>query len=71
MVQVSITYEDPDAWENNRDKVSEILNEATGTSDYPETKSLPPIIIGPDINQDVIDKLKALPGVIVRIQDDD
>lgn len=69
--EVQIRYTDPDAWEANREKVNEILQKHTGTSDYPETKSLPPIMFGVQAGKECIDELKALQGVVVRALDDD
>ncbi|KAF4943921.1 hypothetical protein FSARC_14807, partial [Fusarium sarcochroum] len=66
----SITYQDPEKWEQNREKVYEILEQDTGRREYPETRSLPPILIGVELTEDTIGKLRALDGVVVRIQDD-
>ncbi|KAH7233044.1 hypothetical protein BKA59DRAFT_487607 [Fusarium tricinctum] len=69
--QVSISFDDPDVWENNREKVDSLLEQHTGTKDYPSTKSFPPIIFGPSLTDEAINELKQLQGVNVRSPEDD
>ncbi|KAI2700370.1 hypothetical protein CBS147332_7981 [Penicillium roqueforti] len=68
---VSIRFEDPDAWQEQFVMVDEILENFTGTREYPSTRSLPPIIFGLELTADAIDELNALDGVIVVVQDDE
>ncbi|KAF4962046.1 hypothetical protein FSARC_9836 [Fusarium sarcochroum] len=66
---VCITYRGIDEWSQSERKVNEILEADTGQSQYISTKSLPPITIVPQLNDETIEKIRALDGVEVRIQD--
>ncbi|KAJ6262966.1 hypothetical protein Dda_1524 [Drechslerella dactyloides] len=69
--RIVISFQGPEEWEDNREKVDAILEKDTGTSEYPATKSLPPFIVGPEVSDSALEELKALDGVIVRTPDDD
>ena len=69
MPQVQITFDDPDAWDQKQSQVDDIIEEATGNRGYPSTNSVPPTIFGVDLSQDAIDKLKALGGVSISVQE--
>ncbi|EYB23682.1 hypothetical protein FG05_35425 [Fusarium graminearum] len=71
MPRIVIRWESIEQWEATRQQVDQTLEKYTGTSEYPSTKSLPPIMIGAEVPQDGIDELKVLNGVIVETQDDD
>ena len=70
MAPVRITFDSIESWDAKREQVDRILEDATGTADHIATKSLPPIIVGVDLEQDAIEKLKALEGVVVKLQDE-
>ncbi|QKX62430.1 uncharacterized protein TRUGW13939_09591 [Talaromyces rugulosus] len=70
MSQVTIRFEGPEEWENQFEAVNSLLDKHTGTSDYPATKSLPPIIFGAQLTGEAIAELQSLPGVIVEIQEE-
>ncbi|RGP71874.1 hypothetical protein FSPOR_2989 [Fusarium sporotrichioides] len=71
MPHITITWYGIQEWEMTRERVNKILEKHTGTSEYPQTKSLPPIMIGiQNCPQDGIEELKALPGVNIRGMDD-
>ncbi|KAJ4013291.1 hypothetical protein NW752_007587 [Fusarium irregulare] len=69
--RIAIHFEGIDSWEDNREMVDKILEEDTGTFHYPATRSLPPIIFGPEVSQEACDKLKGLDGVTIKDQGDD
>ncbi|KAI9376094.1 hypothetical protein BJX61DRAFT_491345 [Aspergillus egyptiacus] len=68
---VVIRFQSFDAWDVHREAVDKIIEEFTGTLDFPSTKSLPPIIFGVILPEDGIGRLRDLDGVIVDIHDDD
>ena len=70
MTKVAIRFSDPDTWESNREKVDDIIEDATGDRNSVSTRSLPPIILT-NLSQDAIDKLKALDGVNVQSREED
>ncbi|EYE95784.1 uncharacterized protein EURHEDRAFT_376845 [Aspergillus ruber CBS 135680] len=68
---VQITFEGVEAWEDNYEEVNKILEELTGTDEYPSTKSLPPIIFGADLDEYGIERLKSIEGVVVHVSEED
>ncbi|CDM32932.1 hypothetical protein DTO013E5_9378 [Penicillium roqueforti] len=68
---VIIMFEDPDSWENERENVDSILDKYTGTSGYPSTRSLPPIIVGAELGEEAVEELRSLSGVLVRCPDEE
>ncbi|BCR89359.1 uncharacterized protein ACHE_50557A [Aspergillus chevalieri] len=71
---VLIRFEGVEEWEETRDEVDKILQELTGTDEYPSTRSLPPIIFGAQLDEDGMERLRRLDGVIVQVpeeEDDD
>ncbi|KAG8672005.1 hypothetical protein FPOAC2_05371 [Fusarium poae] len=70
MESVTITFEGIEEWENSGDIVYDIIQKHTQLErgSYPETKSLPPLIMSPPLPQECIDELKAVNGVVVRTQ---
>ncbi|KAF5235469.1 hypothetical protein FAUST_7079 [Fusarium austroamericanum] len=69
MAPIVIRWDDPEKWENTREQVYLLLEKHTGRREYPETRSLPPFIVGIDMPQEGIDELNALDGVKAQIQD--
>ncbi|KAK6332346.1 hypothetical protein TWF696_003064 [Orbilia brochopaga] len=68
--RITIHFDGIEGWEDNQQKVDQILEKDTGTSEYPATKSLPPIIVGPEVSDSALQELKGLQGVIVRCEED-
>ncbi|KOS36754.1 hypothetical protein ACN38_g12478 [Penicillium nordicum] len=66
---VTITFEDIDSWQSKRENVDSILDKHTGTSVYPSTRSLPPIIFGVELDEDAVEELRNLGGVLVHYPD--
>ncbi|KAJ5919348.1 hypothetical protein N7466_010291 [Penicillium verhagenii] len=61
--QGTISFKDVEAWQGQKENVNNILKKYTGTSEYPSTRSLPPMIFGVELAADAINELDALPGV--------
>ncbi|KAE8141904.1 hypothetical protein BDV38DRAFT_236613 [Aspergillus pseudotamarii] len=69
--EISVRFESVESWEDSREGVDNILTEFTGTSEYPETRSLPPMIFGIEIDEQGVQRLRSLPGVIVKVMDEE
>ncbi|KAE8356081.1 hypothetical protein BDV28DRAFT_145580 [Aspergillus coremiiformis] len=69
--RISYTYRGIEAYEEHDKTVTEIIKEDTGVENWPVTTSMPPRGIPPPLTTEAIDKLKALDGVIVIVQDED
>ncbi|KAJ5227102.1 uncharacterized protein N7469_007108 [Penicillium citrinum] len=68
---VVIRFEGPEEWDIERENVNNILVKYTGTSEYPSTKSFPPIILGAELDEDAVQELRDLNGVLVEHPDED
>ncbi|UNI17172.1 hypothetical protein JDV02_003547 [Purpureocillium takamizusanense] len=63
---ISYTFERNKNFMESDLKVQKIIVDATGMDDWICSRSFPPICHPPPLETDVIKKLEALPGVIIR-----